>query len=76
MTTTNTANFINFKSRNFSHRGDRGTWARIEEDGSITFQMAARGTLSWDYIDELREFLAGHGVDFDSIHPGERVSFK
>ena len=73
---TNEPGFVSFQHRDFSKRGDKGTWARLEEDGSITLQKAARGLISDAYEAELREFCASFGADFDAIRCGERVSMK
>ncbi len=54
--------FINFSKRNFSYRGDKGTWAREEANGDITVQIASKGIISDDYLDEIKEFISQHEV--------------
>ena len=72
--TTNTP-FINFSSRDWGYRGDKGTWVRQNDDGTYTLKVAARGTLSRGYTEELREFCAKYGQDFDAIRCGESITF-
>ena len=68
------AEFINITGKDWGFRGDKGTWVRQEDDGSITIQRAAKGTMSRTYTEEMQKFCASHGVDFDSIHPGDRIT--
>lgn len=75
MTATTNTNFINFSSRDWGYRGDKGTWVRQNDDGTYTLKVAARGTLSRGYTEELREFCAKYGQDFDSIRCGESITF-
>ena len=72
---TNDSGYICFKSRNWGYRGDRGTWARLNKDGSITLKISANGLLSDAYTNELRDFCAQHGQDFDSIGFGNSITF-
>ena len=70
---TNASGFITFKSRDFGFAGDKGTWARFD-DGTrqLTINRAAKGGMSSAYTDEMREFAAQYGVDFDDMKTGER----
>lgn len=67
--------YINMESRNWNYAGDKGTWARRNDDGTITVKLAAKGTVSRAYCEELREFCAQYGQDFDSIRCGESITF-
>lgn len=72
---TNEQGFIIFAARNWGYRGDRGTWARVEADGSITVQRAQRGIVSAPYTAELEKFCAAYGKDFGAMHSGQRINF-
>lgn len=67
----NSKNFVEFPGRNFSYRGDRGTWVRAEADGSYTLFIGA-GTVSAAYIAELNTFLAQFGKEFADFSCGVR----
>ena len=66
--------YVNFKSKNWSYVGDRGTFARDNGNNTITIKKAARGIISSAYIDELRTYCASLGVDFDEIRCGQSVT--
>ena len=65
----NSKNFVDFPGRQFSYRGDRGTWVRREADGSYTLFIGA-GTISSAYIAELNTFLAQFGKEFADFSCG------
>lgn len=67
--------YINMENRNWGYAGDKGTWARRNDDGTITVKLAAKGTVSRAYCEELREFCAQYGQDFDAIRCGESITF-
>lgn len=67
----NPKNFVEFPGRNFSYRGDRGTWVKAEADGTYTLFIGA-GTVSSAYIAELNEFLADFGKEFSDFTCGVR----
>ena len=71
----NEQGFIIFTARNWSYRGDRSTWARVEKDGSITVQRAQRGIVSSGYTAELEKFCAAFGQDFLALGSGDRINF-
>lgn len=72
---TNEQGFVVFAARNWGYRGDRGTWARVEADGSITVQRAQRGIVSSGYTAELEKFCAAYGQDFLALRSGDRINF-
>lgn len=72
---TNEQGFIIFAARDWSYRGDRSTWARVEKDGSITIQRAQRGIISRGYTAELEKFCAAYGQDFSAMRSGDRINF-
>lgn len=72
---TNEQGFIIFAARDWGYRGDRGTWARVEKDGSITVQRAQRGIVSTPYTAELEKFCAAFGQDFLALGSGDRINF-
>lgn len=72
---TNDSGFIHFGTRDWSYNGDKGTWARLNADNTITVKRAARGIISSKYTKELRAFCEAHGQDFDAIRSGESVTF-
>ena len=59
----NYRNFVEFPGRQFSYRGDRGTWVKAEADGTYTLFIGA-GTVSESYIADLDTFLADFGKEF------------
>lgn len=72
---TNDKGFVEFAARNWRCKGDRGTWARVEEDGTITVQRAANGMMSWAFIEEMETFCAAYGQDFSAMGSGDRINF-
>ena len=66
--------YVKFESRDWSYRGDKGTWARENADGSITIKRADKGIVSEAYSAEMRDYCAAHDVDWDSISSGESVT--
>lgn len=71
----NDKGFVVFASRNWARRGDRGTWARVEENGTITVQLASNGIISSAFIEEMEAFCAAYGQDFSAMGRGERINF-
>ena len=71
----NEQGFVVFRSRNWKCSADRGTWARVEKDCSITLFRAAKGNLSKKYIAELEKFCATYGQDFHAIACGGSINF-
>lgn len=67
---TNESGYVQFKSRNWSYRGDKGTWARVNKDGSVTVKRASYGIISGDYTEELRSYCESVGINFDTIPSG------
>ena len=67
---TNESGYVKFESRNWSYRGDKGTWARVNNNGSITVKRASYGIISGAYIEELRAFCGSVGINFDTIPSG------
>ena len=72
--TTNDAGFVTFSSRNWGYAGDKGTWAKLEND-KITVKKAARGTISRAYEAELCNFCTQFGQNFDAIPCGSAITF-
>lgn len=62
-------NFVDFPGRQFSYRGDRGTWVRAETDGTYTLFIGS-GTISSSYIEDLNTFLADFGKEFADFSCG------
>lgn len=72
----NEAGFFQFDNRDWNYPGDKGTWARMEKNGTITVQIAKHGAISEKYDAELDAFLAHHGqADVNSFHRGDRINF-
>lgn len=69
------SDFIKFSSRNWGYAGDKQTWAKANDDNTITIKKAARGIISSEYTEELRAFCAKYGQDFDAIRCGESLTF-
>lgn len=70
----NAAGFIAFRHRDFSYRGDKGTWARYSVDTrELTVQCTSTGRISEAYSDEMREFCASYGIDWDAMRSGQRA---
>lgn len=69
------SDFIQFTSKNWGYTGDKYTWARQNDDSTITIKKAARGTISTEYAEELRAFCKKYGQDFDAIRFGESLTF-
>ena len=70
------AEYIDFKHRDWGYRGDKQTWARREDDGSITVQRSPKGIISEAYTQEMKEFCAKYGFDFSSLKPGDKVTLR
>jgi hypothetical protein len=73
---TNGAGYVSFQNRNWSYKGDKGTFAKVlrNKDGeitSITVKVAAKGTISSEYAAELSEFCDQIDLDFASISCGK-----
>ena len=69
------SDYIKFTSRDWGYAGDKQTWARQNDDLTITVKKAARGTISSKYAEELRAFCEKYGQDFDAIRFGESLTF-
>lgn len=69
------SDFIKFSSRNWGYAGDKQTWAKTNDDNTITVKKAARGIISSEYTEELRAFCTKYGQDFDAIRFGESLTF-
>lgn len=67
---TNNEGFIIFNNRDFSYRGDRGTWARLNGQ-NLTINWAAHGILSNAFGVEFDNFLSQFNI---SLRPGQRVT--
>lgn len=67
----NSKSFIEFPGRQFSYRGDRGTWVKAEADGTYTLFIGT-GTVSSSYIEDLNTFLADFGKEFSDFTCGVR----
>jgi len=65
---TNEAGYVEFAKRNWSYRGDKGTWVKAEklESGKtlISVKYASKGTVTEAYTDEIDDFLKSLGVNF------------
>ena len=70
---TNDKGFIIFKNRNFRFNGDRSSWARLNDDGTITVCMG-KGVMTDEYMEELSDFCAAYGGDFRDLHIGCRIT--
>jgi len=57
----NKAGFVEFVSRNWGYKGDKGTWVKIEEleEGghAVTVKYASKGIVSSAYTDEIDSLL-------------------
>lgn len=71
--TEDTMEYVSFASRNWSFRGDKGTWAAFDGD-TLKVKRARHGIISSAYEVELREFCAKHGIDFASVRCGEMAT--
>lgn len=71
-TKINDKGFIIFKNRNYRFNGDRNSWARLNDDGTITVCMG-KGIMSDEYMEELSEFCSSHGGSFKDLHTGGRI---
>jgi hypothetical protein len=61
--------FVNFNSRNWSFKGDRGSWIG-RKNGKLVVKKAAKGIVSSEYAEELRVFCKDNGIDWDAIPCG------
>ena len=71
--------FIKFGKKNWSYKGDKGTWARFnEETNEITINLAGRGIISSEYMNELTDFATAIGAkdEFDKMVSGDRITVK
>ena len=71
-TKINDKGFIIFKNRNNRFNGDKNSWARLNDDGTITVCMG-KGIMSDEYMEELSEFCSSHGGSFKDLHTGCRI---
>jgi hypothetical protein len=67
--------YVNFKNRNWSFAGDKGTWAKIEGD-ELTVCRARRGTVSSDYNAEIDAFCESFGLDWSRVSCGQVKTIK
>lgn len=69
----NASGFVQFHSREFGWRGDKGTWARYDASSrQLTICRAAQGLMSEAYEAEMRKFAAAYGIDFAAMSCGTR----
>ena len=75
--TINSSNFVEFPSRDMRNRGARGTWVRVNDNGTVDVQLAAKGTIGSGYLSDLKAFCdaLGAGEQFSSIRCGDRITF-
>jgi hypothetical protein len=66
--------YVHFENRNFGYAGDRGTWARVNDDGSVTIKRAAKGLISSAYEEEISAFAEDCGINWDAIGCGMAAS--
>ncbi len=71
---TNDAGYVEFEKRNWGYKGDRGTWARVNDNNTLTIKIAANGTISSKYIDELGVFCHQFDIDFDKMGCGDSIT--
>ena len=69
------SDFIKFSSRNWGYAGDKQTWAKHNDDNTITVKKGSRSIISSEYTEELRAICAKYGQDFDAIRFGESLTF-
>lgn len=73
--TVNNSGYINFKNRNWSYKGDKLTWAKVNNDNDeIVVKVAANGCLSNAYEEEIRAFFENFNVDFVDIPCGSTTT--
>ena len=60
----NDKGFVVFKHKDWYKRGDKGSWARVD-DGKLIMMRAARGNLSDAFHYELKEFGEFFGVNME-----------
>lgn len=76
----NNAGFVNFNSRNWNYKGDKGSWAKIEKDKDGNEKMivskAAKGIISDKYNQEMADFCNEFGIDFSGMSCGEKVEIS
>lgn len=71
----NAEGFIIFANRNFSRRGDKGTWARYDSrTGMLIVNKAGKGLISEEFTAEMEAFCAQYGIDFRAMSCGTRQS--
>ena len=69
----NESGFVQFRSRDFGRRGDKGTWARYDAaTRQLTICRSARGLMSEAYEAEVRKFASHYGIDFAAMPCGTR----
>ena len=70
----NNRGYLDTDNRDWGYRGDKGTWAHYDEGtNALTISRAKNGIISDGYTNEIAEFAARHGVDFDAIRPGDKI---
>lgn len=71
---TNDAGYKIFLHRNFSFKGDRFSWVRIE-DKKLIIRKAKAGKISEDYHREISNFCSRYGIDFDKMKCGDTLIY-
>ena len=67
--------YVKFDNKKWNYAGDKATWVRT--DGrKFQVKKAAKGIISREYTDELREYCQKIGVDFDSIRCGDMITVE
>ena len=62
-------------SRNWSYRGDKGTWAKYDEDtNTLTVKRAQGGIISSAYENEMEALCGLFGIDWHSVRCGETAT--
>ncbi len=65
--------YVKFSKKKWSYAGDKSTWASWK-DGKLTVKKAMKGTISDSYHNEISEYAALHGIDFDGMSFGQSVT--
>ena len=67
--------FVRFEKKNWSYRGDKGTWVGIDtKKETLTAKKAESGIISSEYAEELQKYLENYGVSFEDLRCGEKVT--
>ena len=69
----NEQGFVRFEHRDMGWRGNKHTWARYNaETRELTLNLSQNGGINSEFLDELREFCAAYGIDYNSMRRGDR----